>query len=477
MHENSRMQNAQSIRDVIRYIERFKNALIVIYLDDAIIDSTLFSSHIRDISLIHRAGLRVLIVPGARRRIDHVLASSGISWTQQNGVRITADEAMSQIKMAAFDVSNTVMTSLAAEHISAVIGNWVRARALGVQHGVDYGTAGKIDKLQADAILTVLQSGFIPIFPCIGWSVVGKPYNISSVALAEEIAVQLQADKLFFVIPNAELCASQFIIPEKIGVSETGKVPALNLDEVAAFIAANSATAVIKNSDTEHSVYGANDKNMSNSAHELSAASPQRNEKIMSLLHIASRACTAGVQRVHILNGSRDGVLPCELFSDMGSGTMIYAKNYGDIRAMQNEDVPAVLSLMRPFVASGKLLPRTDRQLRDTLADYIVYELDGGIRACAALHVYDAHQAEIAAVAVDETYAHMGVGAQLIETLIARAKKENCQSVFVLTTQTFDWFEKFGFAPADIATLPEKRILQWTHQRGSKAYRLTLHEA
>lgn len=450
MHENLRMQKAQSIRDVIRYIERFKNALVVIYLDDAIIDSTLFSSHIRDISLIHRAGLRVLIVPGARNRIDYVLASAGVSWTLQNGIRITTGEAMSHIKMAAFDVSNTVMTSLAAEHIPAVIGNWVRARALGVQHGFDYSTAGKIDKLHTDSIRIVLQDGFIPIFPCIGWSIAGKPYNISSVALAKEIAVQLQADKLFFVIPNAELCAPHFIIPETIGTSETGEVPALNLDEVATFIAANSTNAY------DHAVKNSN------------------NEKIMSLLHIASRACAAGVQRVHILNGSQDGVLPCELFSDMGSGTMIYAKNYGDIRAMQNEDVPAVLSLMRPFVANGKLLPRTDRQLRDALADYIVYELDGGIRACAALHMYDENQAEIAAVAVAEAYAHMGVGAQLIETLLARAKKENCKSVFVLSTQTFDWFEKFGFVPAEIATLPQKRRAQWSQQRGSKAYRLAL---
>ena len=149
MADTIRIEKAQRIRDVIRYVDRFKNAVVVIYLDD--IDSPLFSSHIRDIALIKKAGLHVLIVPGSRERIDEVLSASHISWTMQNGVRVTTHEAMPLIKMAAFDVSNTVMTSLAANRISAVIGNWVRSRAIGVLDGKDYGDAGEIDKLETDA--------------------------------------------------------------------------------------------------------------------------------------------------------------------------------------------------------------------------------------------------------------------------------------------------------------------------------------
>lgn len=438
---SSRNQKSQRIRDVIRYIKRFKNAVVVIYLDDEVIDSTLFSSHIRDISLIHEAGLQVLIVPGAHKRIDEILSSSGIAWSYKNNIRITKPEAMPSIKMAAFDVSNTVMTALAADHLTAVIGNWVRARSIGVLNGEDYGTAGEIDKVQTDAIRTVLASGFIPIFPCIGWSAAGKPYNISSITLAEEIAVHLQADKLFFVMPDAEISAEHFTIPEEIGTSDTGEVPALNLDELDVFTEANAAS---------------------------------KNTKIMSLLHLAKNACTSGVSRVHILNGSLDGALPCEIFSDLGSGTMIYSKNYGGIRPMSAEDVPAVLSIMRPFVDHGNLLPRTDKQILDTLADYIVYELDGGIRACAALHIYGTEQAEIAAVAVDESCANIGIGPKLVEYLLDRAKKEKLGSVFILTTQAADWFENLGFVPDDISSLPAKRREAWSPRRGSKLFRLNL---
>lgn len=439
MADTIRIEKAQRIRDVIRYVDRFKNAVVVIYLDD--IDSPLFSSHIRDIALIKKAGLHVLIVPGSRERIDEVLSASHISWTIQNGVRVTTHEAMPLIKMAAFDVSNTVMTSLAANRISAVIGNWVRSRAIGVLDGKDYGDAGEIDKLETDAIRTVLADGFVPIFPCIGWSRTGKPYNISSPALAKEVAVQLQADKLFFVTSGDDINASHFTVPPEIAVTETGEIPALNLGELDSFIDANA------NSE---------------------------NGKIVSLLRLAKSACASGVARTHIVNGALDGVLPCEIFSGLGSGTMIYSENYGGIRAMQTEDIPAVLSLMRPFVASGKLLPRSDAELLENADDYIVYELDGGIRACAALHFYDAHQAEIAAVAVDESCANIGVGPKLIEFLLKKAKRERCESVFILTTQAADWFENLGFVPDDIATLPEKRKEKWTPKRGSKLYRLKL---
>ena len=146
------MSSPENIRNVIRYLQKFKNALAVIYLDDKTIESPLYSSHIRDIALLHEAGLKVVIVPGARRRIDDILASAGIECKYKNNIRVTDADAMPLIKMAAFDVSNTIMTSLAANGITAIIGNWVRARARGVLNGFDYGTAGEIDRLDAEVL-------------------------------------------------------------------------------------------------------------------------------------------------------------------------------------------------------------------------------------------------------------------------------------------------------------------------------------
>ena len=180
-------------------------SLVVIYIDEELLDSNIFLNHIKDICLIHEVGLKVIVVPGASKRIDQVLTDANLKWTIHNNSRITSPEAMPLIKMAAFDVSNQIMTALAGEKKTAVIGNWVRARSKGIIDGFDYGTSGEIDKLQTDSIKTVLDNGFIPIFPCIGWSLTGKPYNISSIELSKQIAVHLKADKLFFLVPNAKI--------------------------------------------------------------------------------------------------------------------------------------------------------------------------------------------------------------------------------------------------------------------------------
>ena len=431
-------KKAENVRDVIRYLQKFKNALLVIYLDDKTISSPLFSSHIRDIALLHQAGLQVVLIPGARRRIDEVLNNAKIKWSHNEGIRVTTADAMPLIKMAAFDVSNTVMTSLAANNITAVIGNWVRARGKGVLGGFDFGTAGEIDKLETEAIRTVLNDGFIPIFPCIGWNAAGHPYNISSMLLAKQVAMNLKADKLFFMLFNEEICAQKYSIPEGFALSETGNIPAMDLEEVDRFI----------------------DKNFTSGG------------EVKNILKAAQEACRAGVTRVHILNGNIDGVLPCEIFSGLGSGTMIYTGGYGKVRQMEQTDIPSVLAIMKPFVESGKLLSRTETQIAEGLQDYIVYELDGGIHACAALHFYDDGQAEIAAVAVDENYAHMGIGPKLIDTLISQAGEGGATSIFIMTTQTADWFEKLGFEEDKLESIPEERRKLWDSRRGSKVYRL-----
>ena len=62
----------------------------------------------------------------------------------------------------------------------------------------------------------------------------------------------------------------------------------------------------------------------------------------------------------------------------------------------------------------------------------------------------------------------------MISFLIDRAKKQKAKSVFVLTTQTADWFEQMGFYLSDISTLPQKRKELWSPARGSKVLRLDI---
>ena len=272
-------------------------------------------------------------------------------------------------------------------------------------------------------------------------------------SLASQIAVHIKADKLFFLVPDVEINGENFILPENTGLSQEGKIPAMNIQETETFIKLNEKNAALAEKENN-----------------------PLESTVLSILKMAKAACQKGVVRAHLLNGSITGTLPCEIFSDLGSGTMIYSSDYGRIRAMKREDVTQVLSVMTPFIQKGILLPRTEKDLEQTYNDYIVFEIDGAVRACAALHIYDKTQAEIAAVAVDETYSHIGIGPKLVGYLIEKAKAINLESLFILTTQTADWFESLGFKESVLETLPPERKAKWTKERSSKIYRLPLCE-
>ncbi len=428
---------AERIRDVLRYVSLFKNSLIVIHIDEDIINSTLFSSHIHDIAYLHESGIKIVIVPGAKKSIDTTLRSANISWHYENNTRITELSAIPLIKMAAFDVSNKIMTCLAQENLSAVIGNWVKARGKGVLNGIDYCTAGEIDSIDSKALNSVLNEGFIPIFPCIGWSSTGKPYNISSASLATEIAIKLNAKKLFFMSPYNNISSKDFILPEDVAGEDF--VPSLNLDQLKSLLELNKNNETVKSS-------------------------------LLSLLKLSDLACQNNVERCHIVNGFIDGSLPCEIFSDIGTGTMIYKNSYGGIRSISKSDVAPILNLMRPFVEKQILLPRTEQNILEHINDYIVYELDGGIKACSALHILDEHSAEIAAVAVDQSCSHIGIGPKLISYLLEKAKILKLSRVFILTTQTADWFEKLGFVQTTLSELPKCKQEKYDKKRSSKIF-------
>lgn len=434
--ENDRLrEHVETIREVFSYLRQFRGTTFVVKIDFTVMNDALFSSLVKDLSILHQAGIRIAVVPSAKERINEILKTYSIKSKFVKGVRITSEEAIPFIKMAAFDVSNRVMTTLSANGVTAVIGNWVRARGMGVIDGVDYQSAGVVENVRVDMLRKVLEDGIVPIFPCIGWSSVGKPYNISSNELAVVVATSLGAQKLFFVTSRAGYDAGSFQVPETVPVAPGGRLANFSLTDLDEFFAAN----------------------------------PGR-EADLEILRRARRACAGGVERVHILNGRNQGVILKETFSNLGSGTMVYSNRYGGIRPMTANDISDVLRIMQPFVERGILLPRTESQLEEALAEFIVFEVDDSVHACAALHEYPEGTGEIAGIAVDEQYNHLGVGPKIVDFLCERAQKKGLESVFALTTQTADWFEKLGFQEADVSALPEKKRLAYDLKRKSRIF-------
>jgi amino-acid N-acetyltransferase len=309
----------------------------------------------------------------------------------------------------------------------------VRARGIGVRKGVDFQSSGLVEKLKTEIIQNVLQDGLVPIFPNIGWNSQGKPYNLSSNELAFTVARELHAAKLFFITDFGGISAQGLSIPKGVDVSSEGFVSQLTVDETRKLIEGN-----------DDATHGA-----------------------LELAGLAYRACKSGVERVHIIDGRIEGMILKEIFSNRGFGTMIYANQFENIRPMMHADIPEVLSLMQPSIDEGILVPRTEEQMEQKLADYVVHEVDGTLHGCGAMHVFSGGKAEIAGIAVDETYGNQGVGRKIVSFLLERASSLKLKKVFILTTQTADWFSKLGFVKADVAHLPKERQQTYNKQRKS----------
>ncbi|TVR61861.1 MAG: amino-acid N-acetyltransferase [Spirochaetaceae bacterium] len=436
--ENDALKDhVDTIREVFFYANRFKGRTFVIQIEYGIIAHPLLSVLVKDLVLLHRAGIRIVIVPGARQRIDDVLERYGVETRKHNGVRISTPDAIPFIKMAAFDASNRVMTLLSANDTNAVIGNWVRARSLGVVDGVDYHNAGVVEKVKINLLTNVLDDHIIPIFPCIGWSVTGKPYNISSRELAATLAIELKADKLFYVAETNGIEPSSYRLPEGIDIAPDGHISRMTLLEAGMFVEMNQE----RTDDTP-----------------------------TELVSLAHRAGAHGVERVHIVDGRAEGVVLKEIFSNLGFGTMIHANQYQSIRPMRIEDVTDVVRLMDPFVRKGILVKRTEAEMAERFRDYVVYETDGSIHGCGALHAFDDATAEIAGLAVDPKYDHLGIGQKIVGFLIDRARTLRLNRVFVLTTQTSDWFDRLGFRAGDLSDIPDARRATYNTARNSRVF-------
>jgi amino-acid N-acetyltransferase len=425
---------------------------MVFKIDFPVTEDPGFPYLVKDLALLAQTGFKVVIVPGAKEWIDAVLRRQGLVSTYAadgdvpGQTRITTTQAIPFVEMAAFHVATKFMTFLSGSRVDAVIGNFVRARGLGVVNGIDMEHTGTVDKIYTDSISRVLNLGMVPILPCIGWSPSGRPYNVPSDEIALAASTALGAVKFFIVPVHEGLRAGAFKVPENIEIRADGSLVRLTPHEAESVIAANTMTA--NDDDTR--------------------------KRTLRELKLALQVCRAGVERVHIIDGREEGAVLKELFSNLGVGTMIYADEYDSIRAFHSRDLPDILRLMEPLMQKGILVRREPEQIQEKRNDYVVFEIDGSIHASGALHDWGEGQGEIAAVATDPLYADLGLGRRIVGYLIERARKSGMGRVFALTTHTQDWFETLGFKEATVESLPEQKRRIYDQNRKSKVFALDL---
>lgn len=125
------------------------------------------------------------------------------------------------------------------------------------------------------------------------------------------------------------------------------------------------------------------------------------------------------------------------------------------IRPVQTSDLSAIATFIEPFVASGKLLPRTTQELQDLVEHGFIAESSGKIVGFAALEIYSPKMSEIRSLAVAAEFRGTGVGRRLVQQCVERALEKQVLEVMAITSND-EFFKRCGF---DFTLPGEKKAL------------------
>ena len=123
------------------------------------------------------------------------------------------------------------------------------------------------------------------------------------------------------------------------------------------------------------------------------------------------------------------------------------------IRPARTGDVKAIRQIIDQYSLQRKLLSKETVTLYEDVQEFVVAVDGESVVGCGALHVLWEDLAEVRTVAVVEKFRGQGVGHQILENIMERAKKVGVKRLFCLTFET-DFFGRHGFteihgAPVD----------------------------
>ena len=267
-----------SMKEVKKYIEKYKNDLIVIkYGGNVFIDRIIFNNFIEDISVLNKLGLTILVVHGGGPRIKRELDKSNIQSKFIRGLRVTDEKIINIVEDVLIDFNKDIVDSLKEKNIEAVSIHTKKNCVIEVdQESEELGFVGKPNKIDNVSINNILEKNVVPIISPLGLKD-NQTYNINGDTAAGAIAKSLKARRLI-LMTNIE------------GV----------LDKDKKLIAEVTSSKILKMIEDETITGG-----------------------MIPKINTCLDAVNNGVTGVVIVDGRKPHSILFEIFSDKGAGTLI----------------------------------------------------------------------------------------------------------------------------------------------------------
>jgi len=209
------IEKANILIESLPYIKKFSGKTFVIkYGGAAMVDEKLKDAFAQDIVLLNYIGIKPVIVHGGGPKINSIMEKMGKTPTFIQGQRYTDEETIDIVEMVLGGLINKQIVSLINSHgglaigLSGKDGNLIDAKRkiikklspeTGVSEIIDLGLVGEVEKINPKILITMEESGFIPVIAPISTGNKSRTLNINADYVAGEVASALKAEKLILL--------------------------------------------------------------------------------------------------------------------------------------------------------------------------------------------------------------------------------------------------------------------------------------
>ena len=272
-------ENGPNINEVFKYIEKYKNEIIVIkYGGNVFIDRQIFNNFIDDLVILNKIGLSVVVVHGGGPRIKRELEKSNIKSKFIKGLRVTDRKIINIVENVLIEFNEDIVSSLKSKGTKAVSINTKENNVIEViSESKELGFVGKPSNINIDIIKNKINNNLIPIISPLGLSRNNQAHNINGDTAAGAVAKSLKSRRLL-LMTNVE------------GVLDKNKklIQEISYSEVVKMIKNKTIT-----------------------------------EGMIPKINTCLDAVNNNVTAVAIIDGRKKHSILFEIFSDIGSGTLI----------------------------------------------------------------------------------------------------------------------------------------------------------
>tara|TARA_B100000963_G_scaffold345505_1_gene349675 strand:+ start:358 stop:1227 length:870 start_codon:yes stop_codon:yes gene_type:complete len=192
---------APDINVVQKYIKKYEKEKIVIkYGGNVLIDRNVFNNFISDINVLNKLGLSIIVVHGGGPRIKRELEKKKIVSKFINGLRVTDKNIIDTVEEVLIDFNKDIVSSLKKLGSEAASFHTKADNVIEVEpEREELGFVGIPKIINDNLIQNAINENKIPIIAPLGLGKQNQTYNINGDTAASAIAKKLKSRRLILM--------------------------------------------------------------------------------------------------------------------------------------------------------------------------------------------------------------------------------------------------------------------------------------